>query len=306
MPVLSSHFRLAPDPLPAHPRSTSTRHFRSGPSGTGHIPAQSIRSMATPLTWIKRPMGYLKSLFYNQALAAKGIALSPHQEKTEPDPEILFMGEVCRRERLELLGRHRDHTEFDLGLCMDLFSRDTSQQRIIQKEMESRTKRVQSDAGYPQFETIIQKQGGSENGKLGARLSIRNEAIDFSRTTEAENKQFIKDSGTHMVGLTKHFQATRAPPADPGGTDGPKLDYPTTTTTTHSWLSSKVTHVISEEDIDFRPKKKLRSRYAPSTLSSQERLHDLLVDAQNDLKRYEEVRKQWTKGGRDSSFRRPR
>ncbi|KIR56386.1 hypothetical protein I315_01451 [Cryptococcus gattii Ru294] len=306
MPVLSSLFRLAPDPLPSHPRPTSTRHFRSGPSGIGHIPAQSIRSMTTPPTWIKRPTDYLKSLFYNQALAAKGIALFAHQEKTEPDPEILFMGEVCRRERLELLGRHKDHTEFDLGLCMDMFSRDTSQQRIIQKEMESRTKRVRSDVGYPQFETIKQKQGGCENGKLGARLSIWDEAIDFSRTTEAENKQFIKDSGTHIVGLTRHFQATRAPPVDPGGTDGPKLDYPTTTTTTHSCLSNKVTHVISEEDIDFRPKKKLRRRYAPSTLSSQERLHDLLVDAQNDLKRHEEERRQWTKGGRDSSFRRPR
>ncbi|XAO23195.1 hypothetical protein I312_101973 [Cryptococcus bacillisporus CA1280] len=305
MPVLSSLFRLAPDPLPAHPRSTSTRHFGSGPSGIGHIPAQSIRSMATPPTWIKRPMDYLKSLFYNQALAAKGIALSPHQEKTEPDPEILFMREVCRKERLELLGRHKDYAEFDLGLCMDMFSRDTSQQRIIQKEMESRTKRVRSGAEYPQLETIKQKQGGCENGKLGARLSIRNEAIDFSRTTEAENKQFIKDNGTHIVGLTRHFQATRAPPVDPGGTDGPKLDYPTTTTTTHSCLSSKVTHVISE-DIDFRPKKKLRRRYAPSTLSSQERLHDLLADAQNDLKRHEEERRQWTKGGRDSSFRRPR
>lgn len=193
MPILSSLFRLAPDPLPAHPRSTSTRHFGSGPSGIGHIPAQSIHSMATPPTWIERPMDYLKSLFYNQALAAKGIALSPHQEKTEPDPEILFMREVCRKERLELLGRHKDYAEFDLGLCMDMFSRDTSQQRIIQKEMESRTKRVRSGAGYPQLETIKQKQGGCENGKLGARLSIRNEAIDFSRTIEAENKQFIKD-----------------------------------------------------------------------------------------------------------------
>lgn len=138
-------------------------------------------------------MDYLKSLFYNQALAAKGIALSPHQEKTEPDPEILFMREVCRKERLELLGRHKDYTEFDLGLCMDMFRQDTSQQRIIQKEMESRTKRVRSDAGHPQFERIKQNQGGSENGKLGVRLSIRNEAIDFSTTTEAENKQFIRD-----------------------------------------------------------------------------------------------------------------
>lgn len=193
MPALSSLFRLAPDPLPTHPRSAFTRHFRSGPSGIGHIPAQSIRSMATPPTWIKRPMDYLKSLFYNQALAAKGIALSPHQEKTEPDPEILFMREVCRKERLELLGRHKDYTEFDLGLCMDMFRQDTSQQRIIQKEMESRTKRVRSDAGHPQFERIKQNQGGSENGKLGVRLSIRNEAIDFSATTEAENKQFIRD-----------------------------------------------------------------------------------------------------------------
>ncbi|KIR24834.1 hypothetical protein I309_06351 [Cryptococcus deuterogattii LA55] len=305
MPALSSLFRLAPDPLPTHPRSAFTRHFRSGSSGIGHIPAQSIRSMATPPTWIKRPMDYLKSLFYNQALAAKGIALSPHQEKTEPDPEILFMREVCRKERLELLGRHKDYTEFDLGLCMDMFRQDTSQQRIIQKEMKSRTKRVRSDAGHPQFERIKQNQGGSENGKLGVRLSIRNEAIDFSTTTEAENKQFIRDSGTHIVGLTRHFQATRAPPADPGGADSPKHDCPTTTTTTHSCLNSKVAHVISEEVIDFRPKKKLRRSYAPSTLSSQERLHDLLVDAQNDLKRHEQERRQWTKERR-SSFRRPR
>lgn len=67
-------------------------------------------------------------------------------------------------------------------------------------------------------------------------------------------------------------------------------------------LSSKVTHVISEEDIDFRPKKKLRRRYAPTTLSSQERLHDLLVDAQNDLKRHEEERGNGQREGGASRF----
>lgn len=89
------------------------------------------------------------------------------------------MREVCRKERLDLLGRHKDYTEFDLRLCMDkLLSRDTSQQQIIQKEMESRMKRVRGE------------HAGSEKSKLGAISSIWNEASDFSRMTGKENKEF--------------------------------------------------------------------------------------------------------------------
>lgn len=179
MPILPSLLRPAPDPLPAPPRSTPARHFRSVASRTAHAPAQSLHSMVAPPAWIKRPVHYFKSLFDNHERAAKGIAHFPHQEKTEPDPEIVFMREVCRKERLDLLGRHKDYTEFDLCLCMDtLLSRDTSQQQIIQKEMESRMKRVRGE------------HTGSEKGRLGATSPIWNEASDFSRMNTKENKEF--------------------------------------------------------------------------------------------------------------------
>ncbi|OXG74688.1 hypothetical protein C349_06058 [Cryptococcus neoformans var. grubii Br795] len=238
--------------------------------------------MAAPPTWIKRPVHYFKSLFDNHERAAKGIARFPHQEKTEPDPEIVFMREVCRKERLDLLGRHKDYTEFDLRLCMDtLLSRDTSQQQIIQKKMESRMKRVRRE------------HAGSEKGKLGAISSIWNEASDFSRMNTKENKEFTACGAHIAAGLTRHLQATRAPLTHLGVADGPRNDYPSTT---HSCPKSKA-HDVTTKDIEFRPKKKLKTRYAPSTLSSSERLLDLLIDAQNDLERHEEERKQWAKSG---------
>lgn len=200
MPILPSLLRPAPDPLPAH-------HSRPVSSRTGHAPAKPLHSMATPPAWIKRPVDYLKSLFDNHERAAKGITLLPHQAKPEPDPEILFMREACRKERLDLLGRHKDYTEFDLGLCMDTLSRDTSQQQIIQKEMESRTGRVRRDARWPQRETV--KHAGSEKCKLGALSPIWNEATDFSRTTEMENKEFIRDCDRCVHGLrySSYFQS---------------------------------------------------------------------------------------------------
>lgn len=117
------------------------------------------------------------------------------------------MREACRKERLDLLGRHKDYTEFDLGLCMDTLSRDTSQQQIIQKEMESRTGRVRRDARWPQRETV--KHAGSEKCKLGALSPIWNEATDFSRTTEMENKEFIRDCDRCVHGLrySSYFQS---------------------------------------------------------------------------------------------------
>lgn len=109
---------------------------------------------------------------------------------------------------------------------------------------------------------------------------------------QSQVAEYLIYSGAHIAtGLTRHLQATRAPLTDLGVADSPRNDDPSTA---HSCPKSKA-HDVTTKDIEFRPKKKLKTRYAPSALSSSERLLDLLIDAQNDLERHEEERKQWAK-----------
>lgn len=116
---------------------------------------------------------------------------------------------------------------------------------------------------------------------------------DILATFSRKFAECLIHSGAHVAGLTRHFQAPRDPSTDPGLARGSRNTCPPIT---HLCLQSRAHHAISQ-DIDFRPKKKLKTRYAPSTLSSRERLHDLLIDAQNDLKRHQEERKQMAKSG---------